>query len=115
MRIKINIVPALLAVLVTLVALPVHAAEDYWQDLRSLPFPESYPTKQSADRLHDEMLFQRAHRLLSGQFPSSPWLNGNTPTPSSWERKMARLYILKALMTGRVDLQRYNTVCPAVY
>ena len=69
MRIKINIVPALLAVLVTLVALPVHAAEDYWQDLRSLPFPESYPTKQSADRLHDEMLFQRASQVVIWSIP----------------------------------------------
>ena len=69
MRIKINIVPALLAVFVMLAALPVHAAEDYWQDLRSLPFPESYPTKQSADRLHDEMLFQRACQAYIWSIP----------------------------------------------
>ena len=62
--------PALVAVLVTLVALPVQAAQDYWKDLWSLPFPESYPTKASADRLFDEVLFQRASQVVIWSLPA---------------------------------------------
>ena len=38
--------------------------KDRWKDLRSLPFPENYPTKESADRLYDEMLFHRATQVV---------------------------------------------------
>ena len=71
MRAKLNIVLALVAVLVTLVALPVQAAEDYWRALRSLPFPENYPTKESADRLYDEVLFQRASQVVIWSLPAT--------------------------------------------
>ena len=48
---KLNIVLALVAVLVTQAGMQAQAAEDRWKDLRSLPFPENYPTKESSDRL----------------------------------------------------------------
>ena len=70
MRAKLNIMPALVAVLVSLVALQVQAVEGYWKDLRSLPFPENYPTKESADRLYDEVLFQRASQVVIWSLPA---------------------------------------------
>jgi len=45
--------------------------DNHWQDLRSLPFPESYPTKESADRLHDEVLFQRACQVVIWSLPAT--------------------------------------------
>ena len=35
-----------------------------WGELQGLPFPENYPTKESADRLYDEVLFQRACQVV---------------------------------------------------
>ncbi len=36
------------------------AQQESCDELRNLPFPEDYPTDESADRLYDEVLFQRA-------------------------------------------------------
>jgi len=46
------------------------AAEDRWNELRSLPFPEDYPTEEAADRLHDEMLFHRATQVVGWSLPA---------------------------------------------
>ena len=40
---------------------PVFAESVKWKELQALPFPENYPTKETADRLYDEMLFHRAN------------------------------------------------------
>lgn len=42
-----------------------------WEELRSLPFPENYPTKETADRLHDEVLFQRACQVVIWSLPAT--------------------------------------------
>jgi hypothetical protein len=31
-----------------------------WNDLPNLPFPQDYPTREAADKLRYELLFQRA-------------------------------------------------------
>ena len=59
MRRKLNVLVALVAVLATQAVIQAHATEDRWRVLRSLPFPENYPAPESAQRLIDEMLFQR--------------------------------------------------------
>jgi hypothetical protein len=63
MMTKLNIVLVLMAVLVTQAVIQAQAAEDCLKDLRSLPFLENYATKESADRLYDEMLLQRATQV----------------------------------------------------
>ena len=60
---------ALSMLFVTQAVMPALAAEERWKELRSLPFQENYPTKESADRLHDEMLFHRAPKWWVGQYP----------------------------------------------
>ena len=42
-----------------------------WTELRSLPFPENYPTKESSDRLYDEVLFQRACQVVIWSLPAT--------------------------------------------
>ena len=42
----------------------------HWKDLQSLLFPENYPTKETADRLYDEMLFQRASLVVLWSLPA---------------------------------------------
>jgi hypothetical protein len=41
-----------------------------WDGLRSLPFPENYPTEEASQRLYDEMLFQRACQLVLWSMPA---------------------------------------------
>lgn len=43
----------------------------YWDGLRSLPFPENYPTKETADQLYDEMLFHRATQVVLWSLPAT--------------------------------------------
>ena len=38
--------------------------QKHWDELRNLPFPENYPTAETAQKLHDEMLFQRACQVV---------------------------------------------------
>jgi hypothetical protein len=49
---------------------PDGASGDRWAELSSLPFPEHYPTREAADRLHDEMLFQRASQVTLWSLPA---------------------------------------------
>ena len=44
--------------------------ESRWDTLRSLPFPENYPTETTADRLHDEMLFHRSTQVVLWSLPA---------------------------------------------
>ena len=60
-----------MAALIVMTILPVQAADDYWKDLQSLPFPENYPTQESTDRLYDEMLFQRASQVVIWSLPAT--------------------------------------------
>ena len=41
-----------------------------WEELRSQPFPENYPTTEASQRLHDEMLFQRACQIVLWALPA---------------------------------------------
>ena len=50
----------------------------HWDELRNLPFPENYPTRESADRLHDEVQFQRACQVVNWSLPAMA-LTGTTP------------------------------------
>jgi hypothetical protein len=43
---------------------------EHWNDLRNLPFPENYPTEKTAQRLFDEMLFQRACQIVLWSMPA---------------------------------------------
>ena len=43
---------------------------NYWDELRGLPFPENYPTEEAAQRLYDEMLFQRACQVVIWAMPA---------------------------------------------
>jgi hypothetical protein len=36
------------------------AQSAHWDELSKLPFPGGYPAKETADRLQDELQFQRA-------------------------------------------------------
>jgi hypothetical protein len=58
-------------VLVLLAVVPLHAGQNHWKDLQSLPFPENYPTKESSDRLYDEVLFQRACQVVIWSLPAT--------------------------------------------
>jgi hypothetical protein len=61
---------ALAAVITTQALRPAQAAQDHWEALRSLPFPEHYPTLESAQRLNDEMLFHRATQVVGWSLPA---------------------------------------------
>jgi hypothetical protein len=41
-----------------------------WSELRSLTFPENYPTDEAAQRLYDEMLFHRATQVVLWSLPA---------------------------------------------
>ncbi len=41
-----------------------------WDELRDLPFRENYPTEETAQRLHDEILFQRACQIVLWAMPA---------------------------------------------
>ena len=71
MRTKPYFTQTLMVALIALMTLPVHAADENWNDLRSLPFPENYPTQESTDRLYDEMLFQRASQVVIWSLPAT--------------------------------------------
>jgi len=71
MRIKPHFTQTLMVTLIALMTLPVHAADENWNDLRSLPFPENYPTQESTDRLYDELLFQRASQVVIWSLPAT--------------------------------------------
>jgi len=42
----------------------------YWEKLRTLPFPESYPTKETTEQLYDEMLFHRSTQVVLWSLPA---------------------------------------------
>jgi hypothetical protein len=67
---KIFLTLVLGAVMATQAAMPACAAGNDWDDLRSLPFPESYPAPESAERLIDEMLFHRATQVVGWSLPA---------------------------------------------
>jgi hypothetical protein len=46
------------------------SGEDGWKALRSLSFPENYPTPDSAQILIDEMLFHRATQIVGWSLPA---------------------------------------------
>ena len=60
----------LVTVLAVQVSLQAQASEDRWEALRSLPFPENYPTPEAAQRLNDEMLFHRATQVVGWSLPA---------------------------------------------
>ncbi|MFZ9011395.1 MAG: hypothetical protein ACO20W_05820 [Anaerohalosphaeraceae bacterium] len=70
MKNKINDFLMILFAGVLLVVLPTQAETNDWKDLRSLPFEQDYPTKASADRLHDEMLFHRSTQVVLWSMPA---------------------------------------------
>ncbi|HEY6368394.1 MAG TPA: hypothetical protein VI585_26720 [Candidatus Binatia bacterium] len=39
------------------------ASADHWKALSGLAFNESYPSKETSERLYDELQFQRAVQL----------------------------------------------------
>ena len=49
---------------------PLFAESEKWKELRNLPFPENYPTKETTDRLYDEMLFHRATQVVLWSLPA---------------------------------------------
>ena len=53
-----------------LAATTAGAENAYWEKLRTLPFPESYPTKETTERLYDEMLFQRSTQVVLWSLPA---------------------------------------------
>ena len=67
---KIFLTLILGAVMATQAAMPACAAGNDWDDLRSLPFPESYPAPESAERLSDEMLLHRATQVVGWSLPA---------------------------------------------
>lgn len=52
------------------VAVTAHAETARYKELASLPFPENLPTKESADTLRDELLFQRATQVYLWALPA---------------------------------------------
>jgi hypothetical protein len=44
--------------------------DPHWEQLRTLPFPENYPTPEAAQQLYDEMLFQRACQVVLWALPA---------------------------------------------
>lgn len=45
--------------------------EGMWSDLRSMEFPENYPTQEATQRLYDEMLFHRATQVVLWSLPAA--------------------------------------------
>ena len=41
-----------------------------WGELQGLPFPENYPTRETTERLYDEMLFHRATQVVIWSLPA---------------------------------------------
>ncbi len=54
-----------------------------WEELRSLPFPDNYPTAETADRLHDEMLFHRSTQVVLWSLPAMTLLRTGSSAPCS--------------------------------
>jgi hypothetical protein len=60
-----------LAVAVSITAGSAAVAQEHrWNDLANAPFPNSYPTKEAADKLRDELLFQRAVQVYMWALPA---------------------------------------------
>ncbi|MFK5920815.1 MAG: DUF1254 domain-containing protein [Verrucomicrobiota bacterium] len=62
-----------LIAIVCSIALPASsfAQDETWSELRSLPFPENYPTQKTTERLLDEVLFQRACQVVTWALPAT--------------------------------------------
>ena len=59
-----------LFILVFALASPARAQTARWDDLANLPFPNSYPTKEAADKLRDELVFERAVQVYLWALPA---------------------------------------------
>jgi hypothetical protein len=70
MRTRFNILLTCLALLTMQAGMPAQATEDRWKALRSLPFPENYPTKETTEQLHNEMLFHRSTQVVIWSLPA---------------------------------------------
>lgn len=71
MKKKLTSVLNVITALTMVATLQVQASDNKWNELRSLAFPENYPTEASADRLYDEMLFQRACQVVIWSLPAT--------------------------------------------
>ena len=64
------IIVFLILVFAVSICTPVFGKTPQWNELRGLPFPENYPTKETTDRLYDEMLFHRATQVVIWSLPA---------------------------------------------
>jgi len=69
MKNKQNLIAFALVALLGM-ATPVIAQNEYWNKLRSLPFPENYPTPEATQQLYDEMLFHRTTQVTLWSMPA---------------------------------------------
>ena len=67
---KSTISTFLCTLLITGIGFPAGAQYESWEELRSLPFPENYPAKETAKRLYDELLFHRATQVVGWSLPA---------------------------------------------
>ena len=68
---RIRTLRILVAVTCTVsVAAQAFGQNRHWDELRQLPFVENYPTKESTERLYDEMLFHRSTQVLQWSIPA---------------------------------------------
>lgn len=49
---------------------PAIAQNSRWEDLANVPFPNNYPTREAADKLRDELLFERAVQVYLWALPA---------------------------------------------
>ena len=61
---------ALIALALALMPSVSSAEPEHWTRLRDMPFPENYPTSESVEILHDEMLFHRATQVVLWSLPA---------------------------------------------
>jgi hypothetical protein len=70
MKKKLRLAIAVACAVAALKGVPVQAQQNHWKALTGLEFPGDYPTKESSDRLFDELDFQRAVQVYLWALPA---------------------------------------------
>ena len=66
----LGVVFVLVCTLLILAEVPAQAQQNYWKNLTQLEFPGSYPTTYTAQRLYDELDFQRGVQVYLWALPA---------------------------------------------
>jgi hypothetical protein len=78
-----------------------------WDDLANLTFPNSYPTKEAADKLRDELLFERAVQVYLWALPAVNLMAMKEGSEKAFGAGLQRVSCLERAAQRKDD--RYHT------